>query len=186
MIGTGDLKKGITIELDNQLYTILDWQHIKVGRGSAQVRLKLRDIRAGHIIDKSFQAGDKFNQVRIERRRASYLYPDVDLYYFMDVENFEQIIISKPQLGVAINYLTDGQEVDVLKYGEEAIGIELPLSIKLVVAETGPSFKGNTAQGGSKPATMETGLVVHVPLFVNNGDTISIDTRDGSYLERIS
>ena len=185
MISTSELKKGIAIELDGQLYTIIDWQHIKTGRGSAQVRLKLRNIRAEHTIERTFQAGERFNQVRIERRMASYLYSDNDLHYFMDRETFEQTILSTVQLGDALNYLKEGQELEVLKYGDEAIGAELPVSVKLVVAETGPSFKGDTAQGGSKPATMDTGLVVQVPLFVNNGDVISVDTRNGSYLERV-
>lgn len=186
MISTGDLKKGITLEMNGQLYTIIDWQHIKVGRGSATVRLKLKDVRAGHTIEKSFQAGEKFNQVRIERRKASYLYSDGNLYYFMDNESFEQTIINSEQLGDTIQYLKDGQEVEVLKYVEDPIGIELPITVKLVVADTGPSYKGNTAQGGNKPATMDTGLLVQVPVFVSNGDVISVDTRNGNYVERVS
>lgn len=186
MISTSELKKGITIELDGQLYTILDWQHIKMGRGSAQVRLKLRDVRAGHTIERTFQAGEKFNRARLDRRPASYLYSDGDLHYFMDSESFEQTIFSTAQLGEALNYLKDGQILELLKYGDEPIGVELPTSVKLVVTETGPSFKGDTAQGGSKPATLETGLVVQVPIFVSNGDVVSVDTRTGNYLERVS
>jgi len=186
MITTGDLKKGISIELDGGLYTIIDWEHIKTGRGSAQVRLKLRDLRAGHTIEKTFQAGSKFNQARIERRRSSYLYSDGDLYYFMDSETFDQTMINSDTLGDTINYLKDGQELEVLQYGEETMGVELPTSVHLAIAETGPSFKGDTAQGGNKPATLETGLIVQVPLFLNNGDIISVDTRTGSYIERVS
>jgi elongation factor P len=186
MITTGDLKKGISIELDGGLYTIIDWEHIKTGRGSAQVRLKLRDLRAGHTIEKTFQAGSKFNQARIDRRRSSYLYSDGDFYYFMDSETFDQTMINTDVLGDAVNYLTDGQEIEVLKYDEETMGVELPTSVHLTIAETGPSFKGDTAQGGTKPATLETGLIVQVPMFLNNGDVISVDTRTGSYLERVS
>ena len=186
MITTGDLKKGISIELDGGLYTIIDWEHIKTGRGSAQVRLKLRDLRAGHTIEKTFQAGSKFNQARIERRRSSYLYSDGDLYYFMDTETFDQTMINADILGDAVNYLKDGQELEVLKYGEETMGVELPTSVQLAIQETGPSFKGDTAQGGNKPATLETGLIVQVPLFLNNDDIISVDTRTGSYIERVS
>jgi elongation factor P len=186
MITTGDLKKGITIELDNGLYTIIDWEHIKTGRGSAQVRLRLKDLRAGHTIERTFQAGSKFSQARIERRRSSYLYSDGDFYYFMDTETFDQTMINTDILGDIISFLKDGQEVEVLKHGDETIGVELPTSVQLVIGETGPSFKGDTAQGGNKPATLETGLIVQVPLFLNNGDIISVDTRTGSYIERVS
>jgi len=186
MITTGDLKKGITLDLDGGLYTIIDWEHIKTGRGSAQVRLKLRDLRAGHTIEKTFQSGSKFNQARIERQNSSYLYSDGDLYYFMDTQTFEQTMINGDVLGDVTNYLTDGQELDILKYGEETMGVELPTSVHLPISETGPSFKGDTATGGNKPATLETGLIVQVPLFLNIGDIISVDTRTGSYIERVS
>ncbi len=186
MITTGDLKKGISIELDGGLYTIIDWDHIKTGRGSAQVRLKLKDLRAGHTIEKTFQAGSKFNQARIERRRSSYLYSDGELYYFMDTETFDQTMINVNVLGDAVNYLKDGQELEVLKYGNETMGVELPTSVQLAITETGPSFKGDTAQGGNKPATLETGIIVQVPMFLNNGDIISVDTRSGTYIERVS
>jgi elongation factor P len=186
MITTGDLKKGISIELDGGLYTIIDWEHIKTGRGSAQVRLKLKDLRAGHTIEKTFQAGSKFNQARIERRRSSYLYSDGDLYYFMDSETFDQTMINADLLGDAVSYLKDGQELEVLTYGNETMGVELPTSVQLAITETGPSFKGDTAQGGNKPATLETGLIVQVPMFLNNDDIISVDTRNGTYIERVS
>jgi len=186
MITTSNLKKGISIELDGGLYTIIDWEHIKTGRGSAQVRLKLKDLRAGHTIEKTFQAGSKFNQARIERRRSSYLYSDGDLYYFMDSETFDQTMINSDALGDAISYLKEGQELEVLMYGNETMGVELPTSVQLAIAETGPSFKGDTAQGGNKPATLETGLIVQVPMFLNNDDIISVDTRTGTYIERVS
>ena len=186
MIDVGGLKKGITIELDNQLYTIVEWNHIKVANGAAQVRLRLKDIKNGHNIEKTFQATKKFNQVRLDRSHASYLYSDDNMHYFMDSESFEQTVLSSDQLGDALDYLKENLELDILKYGEKTLGVELPIAVELVVAETGPSYKGDTAQGGSKPATLETGLTINVPLFINIGDKISIDTRTGSYIERVS
>ena len=184
MISTGELRKGVTIELDGKLYTILDYEHIKVGRGSAQVRMKLRDVRAGHTIDRTFQAGEKFPRARLDRSTAQYLYNDADLYYFMDQESFEQTGVTKEQLGDAINYLKDEMNVELVTYVGEPIGVELPVSVDLAIAETGPAFKGDTAAGGTKPATLETGLVVQVPLFLNTGDRVKVDTRTGQYLER--
>lgn len=185
MITTGELRKGITIELDGVLYTILDFQHIKMGRGSAQVRLKLRNITEGHIIERSFQAGERFQRVWLEHRPAQYLYHDGEFYHFMDQENFEQFALSPDLLGDAVHYLKEGLVVEVLKHGDSAIGIELPLSVELRVEQTEPGFRGDTATGGSKPATLETGLVVQVPLFINTGDVIRVDTRDGTYIERV-
>ncbi|MFC1944202.1 elongation factor P [Chloroflexota bacterium] len=184
MIGSGELRKGIAIELDGQLYYILDYQHIKVGRGSAQIRLKLRDLRAGHTIERTFQAGEKFNRARLEQRSVQYLYSDNDLYYFMDMESYEQIALSSAQLGDAMNYLKEEMLLAVLIYGEEPIGVEMPITADLKVVETTPGFKGDTASGGSKPARLETGISVQVPLFVSEGDTVRVDTRSGTYMER--
>ena len=184
MISTGDLKKGITIELDGELYQILDWQHIKVGRGSAQVRLKLRDIRAGHTIERTFQAGEKFPRARLDRNTVQFLYNDGDLYYFMDSESFEQSTLSLEQVGDAVNYLKEGMTLDILTYKEEPINLELSNSVELEVVETDPGFKGNTATASNKPAKLETGITIQVPLFVDKGDTVRVDTRTGAYLER--
>ena len=184
MISTGDLKKGITLELDGILYQILDWEHIKVGRGSAQVRLKLRDVRGGHTIERTFQAGEKFVRARLERQPAQYLYADGDLHYFMNTETYEQLALNTAQLGDARRYLTENGTCEILIYSEEAIGVELSAAVELTVAQTDPWVKGDTAQGGTKPATLETGLVVGVPLFINTGDKIKVDTRSGQYLER--
>ena len=184
MISTGELKKGITIELEGALYQILDWQHIKMGRGSAQVRLKLRDIRGGHTIERTFQAGEKFPRARLDRRAVQFLYSDGNLYYFMDAESFEQTMLSQEQLGNAINYLKEGMSLDILTYKDEPISVELPNSVELEVVETGPGFKGDTATAGNKPAKLETGITIQVPLFVNNGDIVRVDTRTGEYLER--
>ena len=184
MIDAGELKKGITIELDGQLFTILDFQHIKIGRGSAQIRLRLRDVRAGHTIERTFQAGEKFNRVRLEQRSAQYLYQDGDLYYFMDNETFEQTPLAAEQLGDALNYLKEEMSVMISRHGDEAIGVELPITVELAIAETGPSFKGDTSSAGTKPAVLETGITIQVPFFINTGDIVRVDTRNGSYIER--
>ncbi len=184
MISTSELRKGVTIELDGKLYSILEYEHIKVGRGSAQVRIRLKDVRAGHITERTFQAGERFPRARLERRTVQYLYEDGGLYYFMDKETFEQTPLTKEQLGDALNYLKEEFSLDLLTYQDEAIGVEIPLNVELKITETGPSFKGDTAQGGTKPATLETGLVVLVPLFLNNGDRVKVDTRTGQYIER--
>jgi elongation factor P len=184
MIETGDLKKGSTIEIDGNLYTVIEVDHLKIGRGSAQVRMKLRDVRAGHIIDKSVQAGARFTRARVERSPAQYLYPEDNLYYFMNTETYDQFPVSKDLLDDAVNYLKENAECNLLMYGDEVIGIELPAAVALTVSQTDPGERGNTAQGGTKPATMETGLVVQVPLFINTGDVLKIDTRTGAYLGR--
>ena len=186
MIDAGELKRGITIELDGQLYQVLDYQHIKIGRGSAQVRLKLRDIRAGHTTERSFQASETFTRAFLERRPAQYLYNDGSLYHFMDTKSFEQIPIDKLMLGDALNYLKDGSNLEILTHKGKSMGIQLPVSVELKVTETGPGFKGDTASAGSKPAELETGMTIKVPFFINTGDIIKVDTRSGEYLERVS
>lgn len=186
MIDAGELKKGITVELDGQLYQVLDYQHIKMARGSAQVRLKLRNIRAGHTTERVFQASQKFARAFLERRPVQYLYNDGGLYYFMDSETFEQMPLDKAMLGGTLSYLKDGLNLEMLTHRGETIGIELPVSVELQVAETGPGFKGDTASAGSKPAKLETGITIQVPFFINTGDIIKVDTRTGEYLERIS
>jgi elongation factor P len=186
MIDSGEMRKGLTIELDGKLYQVVDYQHIKVGRGSAQVRLKLRDIRSGHNIDRSFQASEKFVRARLESRTMQYLYNDGNAYYFMDQETFEQMPIDAGQLGDALNYLKEGAALEVSSYKGELVGVELPITVELEVAETGPGFKGDTATAGNKPAKLETGITIQVPMFINNGDIIKVDTRTGGYLERVS
>jgi elongation factor P len=184
MIDTGDLRKGLTIELDGNLYNIVDWEHIKVGRGGANVRLKLKDVRAGHTIERTWPAGSKFQRARVERQPAQYLYADDDLMYFMNKETYDQITMNKSVAGDMTLYLKENEDCTVLTYGEEAISVELPAAVVLSVAETDPWVKGDTAQGGTKPAKLETGLGVQVPLFVSVGDKIKVDTRSGQYLER--
>jgi elongation factor P len=186
MIDSGELRKGLTIELDGKLYQVVDYQHIKVGRGSAQVRLKLRDIRSGHNIERSFQASEKFARARLDSRAMQYLYKDGDAHYFMDQETFEQMPIDTGQLGDTLNYLKEGMSLEVTSYKGELVGVELPVAVELEVAETGPGFKGDTATAGNKPAKLETGITIQVPMFINNGDIIKVDTRTGEYLERVS
>ena len=186
MISTGDLRKGVVIEIDRQLFQVLDYQHLKIGRGSAQVRMRLRNVRSGAVIDRTVQAGEKWPRVRLEHRTVQYLYEDPPNYVFMDQETFDQIAISAPVLGDGVNYLKDGLELEILMHEDEPIGVELPITVDLRVTETEPGFRGDTATGGTKPATLETGLVVNVPLFVNSGETIRVDTRSGTYIERVS
>jgi elongation factor P len=184
MIDTGDLRKGLTIELDGNLYSIVDWEHNKTGRGGAKVKLKLRDVRAGHIIEQTYDSGAKFTRARVERQPAQYLYTDGNLYTFMNTETYDQIAINKDRLGDVALYLKENDDCQLLTYGDEAISVELPAAVVLQVAQTDPWVKGDTAQGGTKPATLETGLTVNVPLFVNTGDKVKVDTRSGEYLER--
>jgi elongation factor P len=185
LISTGELKKGATIELDGKLFSILDYSHIKTGRGSAQVRIRLRDVRSGSIIEQTFQAGTKFPRARVERREMQYLYNDDQFYYFMNTENYEQIPVSAEKVGDANKFLKENDNCELVLYGEEVIGVELPLSVELTVVETEPGFKGDTATGGTKPAKMETGLIVNVPLFVEEGTRIKVNTDSGAYIERV-
>ncbi|HEY54880.1 MAG TPA: elongation factor P [Dehalococcoidia bacterium] len=186
MIGSGELRKGLSIELAEKLYQVIDYQHIKMGRGSAQVRLKLRDIRSGHTIERTFQASEKFTRARLDYRTMQYLYNDGDAYYFMDQKNFEQTPLTTDQLGDTLNYLKEGMSLEVSSYKGKLVGVELPVAVELEVTETGPGFKGDTATAGNKPAKLETGITIQVPLFINNGDVIKVDTRTGEYLERVS
>ncbi len=184
MISGSELKKGIIIELNGKLYQIMEHRHIKMKR-TALARLKLRDIRNGHTTEQTFQADEKFTRARLDFRSMQYLYNDGDLYYFMDEENFEQMPLSASQLGDALDYLKEGISLQVSSYKDELVGVELPITIGLEVADTEPGFKGDTATGGTKPAKLETGITIQVPLFIDKGDIIKVDTRNGSYLERI-
>ncbi len=186
MIETGDLKKGIALEMDGTLYQVLEVAHIKIGRGTAQVRMKLRDVRGGHIIERTVMAGARFPRARVERQTSQYLYSDGDLHYFMNTETYDQFPISRERLGDSLDYLRENATCDIMMYNEEAVGLELPAAVELTVAETDPWVKGDTAQGGTKPAKLETGITVHLPLFINVGDTVKVDTRSGEYLERVS
>jgi len=183
MISGSELRKGIIIELEGKLYQVVDYQHVKMKR-TALAKVKLRDVNAGHTIERSFQSGEKLTRAHLESRPMQYLYNDGGLYYFMDEESFEQITVTTSQLGDALSYLKEGVSVEVSSYKGEVIGLELPITIELEVVETEPGFKGDTATAGNKLAKLETGLTTQVPLFVNQGDVIKIDTRTGEYLER--
>lgn len=183
MINATDLRKGVIIEFEGKLYQVVDYQHVKMKR-TALAKVKLRDINAGHTMERSFQSDEKLVRARLDTRQMQYLYNDGDLYYFMDQENYEQIPLTAAQLADALDYLKEGFTVEVSIYKGEIVGIELPITVDLEVADTEPGFKGDTATGGNKPARLETGLTIQVPLFINEGDVIKVDTRSGTYLER--
>ena len=185
MISGSELRKGIIIELEGKLYQVVDYQHIKMKR-TALARVKLRDIQAGHTIERTFQSNDKFARARLDYRSSQYLYNDGNLYYFMDEENYEQTALSAEQLGDTLNYLKDGVSLGISRYKGELVDVEIPITVELKVIDTGPSFKGDTATSGNKPAKLETGITIQVPLFINNEDVIKVDTRTGSYLERVN
>ncbi|MDZ4132803.1 MAG: elongation factor P [Dethiobacteria bacterium] len=184
MISTSDFHTGISVELEGEIYTILEFQHVKPGKGAAFVRSKLKNLRTGSIAEKTFRAGEKMARAHLERKEMEYLYRDGDSFHMMDMETYEQITLSSEQIGDGIKYLKENDHLNVVMHGEKLLGVDVPLSVVLKVEETEPGLKGDTASGASKPATMETGLVVQVPLFVNSGDSIKIDTRSGSYIER--
>lgn len=186
MISTGEMKKGVCIEIDGDLYRVLNYEHIKMGRGSAQVKMKLQNVRSGSIIERGYQAGARFTRVTLEHRTVQYLYHDEDLFTFMDVNTYDQLQMNRSQLNQDAFYLKDGVQVELLMYGDEPVGIDFPTSVDLQVAVTEPGFKGDTATGGNKPATLETGMKINVPLFVTEGDVIKVDTRTGQYIERVS
>ena len=185
MISTGELHKGVVIELDGDLWQILDYHHIKMGRGSAQVRIKLKNVKKGSIVEKSFQAGERWPRAQLDRRPIQFMYRDGDAFHFMEMETYEQFHLNADQLEDAVNYMKDGMTLDRISYDGETLGVELPITVDLVVVETDPGFAGDTATGARKPATTESGLVVAVPLFVTEGDTIRVDTRTGEYQTRL-
>jgi elongation factor P len=184
MIDTGDIRKGSTFEQDGRLLKVVDFSHNKQGRGSAQLRMTLRDLRTGSLTQQTVMAGTKFNAVRLERQHVQLLYREGDDFHVMDTETFDQIQLPAATIGDAANYLKDNDTLDLLTYDDEPIDIELPSSVVLTVTQTDPGFKGDTATGGTKPATLETGLTVSVPLFISEGDQIKVDTRSGEYIER--
>ncbi len=185
MISTGELKKGVAIELDGELWQILDYHHIKMGRGSAQVRITLRNIKRGQTVERSFQAGTKWPRASMEKRPVQFLYRDGGEHHFMDTDTYDQFHLTEAELGDTARYLKDGMTLDRTSYQGETIGVELPVTVDLAVTDTEPGFAGDTQSGARKPATTETGLVVQVPIFVETGDTIRIDTRTGEYQTRV-
>jgi len=186
LISTADFRKGLTIELEGDVFSIVDFQHVKPGKGGAFVRTKLRNVRTGNVFDRTFRAGERMERAMLERRQMQFLYSQGDDYVFMDQETYDQQTLRAEQLGDTVKWLKDGLEVGILTHEGRLIGVELPDQVELVVSETDPGLRGDTASGGSKPAKVETGAMVQVPLFINEGDVIRVDTRSGLYLERVS
>ena len=184
MINAGELRTGTTFERDGQLYTVLDYQHVKQGRGTAFVRAKFRNVDTGAVTEETFRPEEKFGKARIDRGEAQYLYKDGDSYIFMDTTTYDQFPVTESLLGEQTKWLLENETVTALSYDGRILGVELPLSVELEVTETEPGFKGDTANAATKPATLQTGAVVTVPLFVNQGDRIRVDTRSGEYVER--
>jgi elongation factor P len=185
MIGVQDLRKGATFIEENDLWRVLEYSHIKTGRGNATIRVKVRNLRSGGTMEKTFPSGSRVQDVRLDHAVVQYLYHDGDLYFFMNTETYEQPAINAKTLGDAVNYLVDGMSLELESYDGEPINLELPTTVDLEVVQTDPGFAGDTATNANKPARVTTGLLVQVPLFVNPGDVIRIDTRTGQYLTRV-
>jgi elongation factor P len=186
MISSNDFRNGVTIVLDGQLWTVVDFLHVKPGKGSAFVRTRLKNVKTGATVERTFRAGEKLERATVDNREMQMLYNDADGYHFMDNETFENITLQRDLIGDPADFLKDGMKIDVQVHDGVAIGATLPAHVELRVDETDPGFKGDTATGTTKPATLETGAVVQVPLFVNPGDVIRIDTRDRRYIGRVS
>ena len=184
MVVAGDFRNGVTFEMDGKVYQVIEFQHVKPGKGAAFVRTKLRNVITGGVTETTFSPTDKFENAYIERREMQYLYNDGDLYYFMDMESYEQEPIGKDLLGDSFKFVKEEMLCKILSYKGKAFSIEPPMFVELTVTETEPGFAGNTAQGALKPATLETGATIKVPLFINIGDVLKIDTRTGEYLSR--
>ena len=184
MISVNEFKNGLTIEVDGELWRVVEFQHVKPGKGSAFVRSKLKNLRTGAVQEKTFRAGEKVNQAQIDRKKMQYLYADGDNYVFMDTNTYEQLELPGSQIEEELKYMKENMVVSIIMFGTETFGVELPNTVDLEVKETEPGIKGDTSSGGSKPATMETGLVVQVPFFVSEGDVLTINTSDGTYISR--
>jgi len=184
MISVNEFRTGLTIEVDGSIWRVMDFQHVKPGKGAAFVRSKLRNLRNGAIQEKTFRAGEKVGKAQIDNKTMQYLYASGDMHVFMDSHTYEQIELPSAQIEYELKFLQENMEVHIMMYNGETLGVELPNSVELIVTETDPGIKGDTASGGHKPATMETGLVVNVPFFVNAGDKLVINTTDGSYVSR--
>ena len=185
MISAGDFRNGITIELDNNIYQIIEFQHVKPGKGAAFVRTKLKNIKSGGVVEKTFRPTEKCPQARIDRKDMQYLYADGDLFNYMDVEPYAQVALNADTVGDALKFVKENEMVKVCSHNGSVFAIDPPLFVELEITETEPGFKGDTATGATKPAVVETGATVYVPLFVEQGDVIKIDTRTGEYLSRV-
>ncbi|MCK0472565.1 elongation factor P [Halalkalibacter sp. APA_J-10(15)] len=184
MISVNDFKTGLTIEVDGGIWQVMEFQHVKPGKGAAFVRSKLRNLRTGSVQEKTFRAGEKVSKAHIENRRMQYLYANGDMHAFMDNETYDQIELATAQIEHELQFLKENMEVQIISYEGETLGVEVPNTVELEVTETEPGIKGDTASGGTKPATVETGLTVQVPFFVNQGDVLIIDTRSSAYVSR--
>lgn len=185
MISAGDFRNGVTIELEGNIFQIIEFQHVKPGKGAAFVRTKLKNIKSGGVVEKTFRPTEKCPTARIDRKDMQYLYSDGDLFYFMDNESYEQIAIGQDAIGDALKFVKENEMCKVCSHNGNVFAVEAPLFVELIISETEPGFKGDTATGATKPATVETGAMVQVPLFVEQGETIKIDTRTGEYLSRV-
>jgi len=185
MISAGEFRNGVTFEMDGQVFQIIEFQHVKPGKGAAFVRTKIKNVLTGATVERSFNPTDKFEKAQISKRDMQYLYKDGDLYYFMDEQTYEQIPLNESNIGDALKFVKENMSCKVLFFKEQVIGIEPPIFVELEITETEPGFKGDTATGANKPAVVETGAQIKVPLFVNQGDIVRIDTRTGEYMERV-
>ncbi|HIU87054.1 TPA: elongation factor P [Candidatus Spyradomonas excrementavium] len=184
MISVNDLKTGLTIELDNGLWSVVEFLHVKPGKGAAFVRTKLKNVESGNVLEKTFRAGEKVAKASLDKREMQFLYKEGNDYIMMDNESYEQLAVTAAHIGDGVKYLKDNMEVSILMHDGRIIGVDIPNHVELEVVDTPPAEKGNTAQGGTKPATLETGAVVNVPFFISNGDRIRVDTRTNEYLDR--
>ena len=185
IITTNDLKNGMTLELDNTLFSVVEFQHVKPGKGHAFVRTTLKNSRTGAVIDRTFRAGEKVKRAIIDKRAMQFLYRDGTDYVFMDTETYDQLTVNPETLGEASDYLVEQNTAMLMMYGEDVIGVDLPASVELIITETEPGLQGDRVSGARKPATLETGLVVSVPLFIEKGEQVKVDTRTGEYLSRV-
>lgn len=185
MISAGDFRNGITFEFEGNVYQIIEFQHVKPGKGAAFVRTKLKNVMIGSVIERTFRPNEKMERAHVERKDLQYLYNDSGLYYFMDLETFEQMPVNESQIGDSLKFVKENEMVKILSYKGNIFGIEPPTFVELKVIQTDPGFKGDTAQGATKPATLETGAVIYVPLFIDEGDVLRIDTRTSEYMVRV-
>ena len=185
MIDANDLRPGSIFELDGEIFEVTSFQHQKIGRGGATIKTKLRNLRSGSTIDRTFTSNDRFQDVRLESRQVQYLYRDGSLYYFMDTETYDQPVLTQDALGDKVDYLTENMTLQLAMYENEAIRIDLPVTVDLEVTDTPPAFKGDTASGSTKKATLETGIVVDVPFFIEMGNVVRVDTRTNEYVTRV-
>ena len=185
MISTNEFKTGVTVEINGEVYTVVEFQHVKPGKGAAFVRTRLKNVRTGAVLERTFDAGEKIARAHVERRECQFLYSAGDEYIVMDTQSFEQLSLTKEQIGEGVDFLKENMNIWLLTYAGQTLGVELPNFVDLEVAETDPGFRGDTATGGSKPARLETGAIIKVPLFINKGDKIKVDTRTRTYIERV-